>query len=141
MHAPDPDDFFRRYYARHRPAILTGLVNHWPASARWSLDHFAALLPDDPQVQVQTGREGDAAYEQRSEHHRTPMRWSRLLEMLRADPTTNDFYVTANNGGVNREALAPLWDELGELPGILAPGRLRRFLLDGPAWHDHALPP
>ena len=34
------------------------------------------------------------------------MRWRDVLAMLAEDPDTNDFYVTANNSGLNRKALA-----------------------------------
>jgi hypothetical protein len=119
-----PEDFFRDHWCRHRPVVLTGLVDHWPAMARWSLDHLARLVPAETQVEVQTGRAADADYELNSVAHKTMMAWGAVLDRLRADPTTNEFYITANNGTVNRKALAPIWTEIGPLPGYLTQSRM-----------------
>ncbi|MDQ3139231.1 MAG: cupin-like domain-containing protein, partial [Pseudomonadota bacterium] len=108
------DDFFRDYYAAHRPVIIAGLAGDWPAMARWSLDYFEATL-GDPEIEVQTGREANAAYEQDSIRHKQLMPLSQVLAMLRAPGETNDFYVTANNSGHNRAALARLWDDVGPI--------------------------
>ncbi len=118
---PSPEDFFQNFYLTNRPAILTGCIDHWPAMQRWTLGYFAQRC-GDPEVEVQAGRDLEANYEIRSASHKRRVRLSALLETLRSDPRTNDFYVTANNGGTNRQALAPLWDDIGPLPGILQPG-------------------
>lgn len=40
---PDADAFYRHHYEANRPAKLTGIVDHWPALARWSLDLSASM--------------------------------------------------------------------------------------------------
>ncbi|MFQ3594851.1 MAG: cupin-like domain-containing protein [Sphingomonadaceae bacterium] len=122
LHAPDPEHFFREHWCLLRPCVLTGLVDHWPARQLWSLDHFRSF--GNPDVEVQTARESDPDFEIRSPEHRTRMPWQQLLDLLAEDRTTNDFYVTANNGSVNRKALARLWDEIGPVPGFLAKNRM-----------------
>lgn len=117
-----PEAFFRDHWTTLRPVVLAGLVDHWPAMQLWSLDHFRTL--GDPQVEVQTGRERDPDFEANSPAHRTRMGWQALLDLLAADPFTNDFYVTANNGSVNRTALARLWDEIGPIPFFLETNRM-----------------
>ncbi|WP_448582692.1 cupin-like domain-containing protein [Thermaurantiacus sp.] len=117
-----PQTFFREHWCTLRPVILEGLVDHWPAMTRWSLDHFRSL--GNPEVEVQSGRESDPEFESNSPAHKTRMRWHALLDRLAADPTTNDFYMTANNGTVNRTALAALWEEIGPIPGYLAKNRM-----------------
>lgn len=117
-----PDRFFRDHWCTLRPVILEGLVDHWPAMARWSLDHFRKL--GNPEVEVQTGRERDPDFESNSPAHKTRMRWHDWLDRLAADPVTNDVYMTANNGTVNRKALDPLWDEIGPIPGFLEKNRM-----------------
>lgn len=135
-----PETFLKDHYAPQRPVVLTGLIDHWPAMRRWSLDHFAAL-PGDPEIEVQSGRDSDANYEINCRSHSRRMPLSAVLAMLRRDVATNDFYVTANNGGHNRAALAPLWDEIGDLPGYLSPEEGRDgFFWMGPRgtvtpWH------
>lgn len=129
---PQPDAFLRDHYAANRPAILTGMIDHWPARERWTLDHVAALA-GDPEIEVQTGRDDDPDYESRSDQHKQRMPLSALLDRLRSGAPGNDYYVTANNGGHNRAALAPLWTEVGDMPGFLAPDPARDgFLWMGP---------
>lgn len=113
-----PDDFFRDFYATHRPVLLEGMIDSWPAMERWSLDHFEALL-GDPLVQVQTRRESSPDYEVRSNQHREMLRFGEFVRRLRTTAPTNDFYLTANNNDENRATFAPLWEEVGEIPGIL----------------------
>jgi hypothetical protein len=122
LHAPEPERFFAEHWCSLRPCVLSGLVDHWPARQLWSLDHFRTF--GNPEVEVQTGRESDPDFEIRSPEHKTRMPWQALLDRLAADPTTNDFYVTANNGSVNRRALARLWSEIGPIPGYLEKNRM-----------------
>lgn len=126
---PSPQSFLRDHYATNRPIILTGMVDHWPARTQWTLDHIAATV-GNPEIEVQTGRESDPQYEVRSDKHKERMALSTLLNRLRSGEPSNDYYVTANNGGHNRVALAPLWNEIGDIPGFLSPEGIR----DGFFW-------
>jgi len=126
---PRPESFLRDHYAASRPAVLTGMIDHWPARTLWTLDHIGAIA-GDPEIEVQTGRESNPKYEIRSDRHKERMPLSALLDRLRSGEPSNDYYVTANNGGHNREALAALWSEIGDMPGFLAPDRTR----DGFFW-------
>ncbi len=110
--------FLNEHYTTLAPVVLTGLVDHWAARA-WTLESLATL--GNPEVEVQGERESDPEFELNSIAHKRQMRWHDVLARLRDDPETNDFYVTANNSGVNRKALAALWHDVGDLPGYLAP--------------------
>lgn len=138
-HGLPAEIFLTEHYVPQRPVLLTGLVDHWPARD-WTLERLAAL-PGNTEIEVQQGREADAEYEINSTAHKTLQPLSAVLARLRRDEPTNDFYVTANNSGHNRAALAPLWDEIGDIPGYLdrQPGR-DGFLWIGPRgtvtpWH------
>ncbi|WP_448578771.1 cupin-like domain-containing protein [Thermaurantiacus sp.] len=122
LERPEPEAFFRDFWTTLRPVVLTGLVDHWPAMRRWSLDHFRGL--GNPEIEVQWGRDADPDYEANSPAHKRRMGWQAWLDLLAGDPTTNDFYVTANNGSVNREALGALWEEIGPIPGYLEKNRM-----------------
>lgn len=124
----DADRFFEEHYARLAPVVLTGLTDHWPAR-RWTLETLAARV-GNPEIEVQWARAADPDFELNSIAHKKRMRWHAVLAMLADDPETNDFYVTANNGGVNRQALAALWQDFGDLPGYLG----RSPLGDGFFW-------
>lgn len=120
--ALSPETFFAEHYATLTPVLLTGLTDHWPGRA-WSLDDLAAKV-GNPEIEVQMDREADRDFELNSIRHKRRMRWHDILARLREDPDTNDFYVTANNGGLNRQALAPLWQDVGDLPGYLGKSHL-----------------
>lgn len=133
--------FFADHYRRHSPVIVTGLVDHWPAR-QWSLAYLEQLLGAMP-VRVQWNRESDSDYERNSDAHGTTRPFGEIAQRLRASETapTNDFYVTANNHAHNRQALAALYRDVGDMPDILAPpGGSAGFVWIGPRgtitpWH------
>lgn len=111
---PEPDAFYRHHYEANRPAKLSGIIDHWPALARWSLDHFAHAA-GDALVEAQVERERDPAYEQAKDDHRRLIRFGELIDWLRKDEASNDVYLTAYNSGTNAAALAPLWDDMAPI--------------------------
>lgn len=137
---PDPDHLLRHHYAAHRPAVIRGLVDHWPARTGWTLDAIAARLGETP-VRVQWNRESDPDYELKSRSLGASRPFSEIAERLRSNEPSNDFYVTANNAEDNREAFEPLRVDVGEIAGVLAPGSARDgFIWIGPngtvtPWH------
>src|SRR3546814_4538201 len=128
-------------YIGHRPAVIRGLVDHWPARSKWSLDAVAEALGDQP-VQLQWDRSRDPSYESNSNRHRVKKPFSEVAARLRSHEPSNDFYVTANNRDENRDVFAPLFGDVGEIPGILKRGGEREgFLWIGPRgtitpWHQ-----
>jgi hypothetical protein len=135
---PEADAFYHHHYEANRPAKLTGLIDHWPALARWSLDHFANV-GGDAVVEAQVERERDPDYELAKDDHRRLVRFGELIEWLRADTPSNDIYLTAYNSGTNAEALAPLWDDMAPI-ALLDPRPRDGFFWLGPRgtltpWH------
>lgn len=126
--APDPDFFYRHFYEANRPAKLTGLIDHWPALTRWSLDHFASVAGNGV-VEAQVERERDPDYELAKDDHRRRIRFGELIDWLRKDGPSNDIYLTAYNSGTNAAALAPLWDDMAPI-ALLDTSRTR----DGFFW-------
>lgn len=117
-----PETFFAEHYTTLTPVVLTGLTERWPGR-QWSLEALAERV-GNPEVEVQGEREADPDFELNSIAHKRRMRWHDVLARLRDEPETNDFYVTANNSGVNRKALDALWRDVGELPGYLGKSSL-----------------
>ena len=139
LDAPAPDIFYRHYYQMNRPAKLTGIVDHWPALARWSLDHFAATC-GAATVEAQVGRESDGDYELAKDAHRRLVRFAELIDWLRKDEASNDIYLTAYNSGTNAQALGALWDDLAPIDLLDARGDRDGFFWLGPRgtltpWH------
>jgi hypothetical protein len=124
----DPEHFYRHHYGANRPAKLSGLIDHWPALTRWSLDHFAAVAGDSV-VEAQVERERSPDYELAKDNHRRLVRFAELLDWLRKDEASNDIYLTAYNSGTNAAALSPLWDDMAPI-GLLDTARER----DGFFW-------
>ncbi|KTE28141.1 MULTISPECIES: cupin-like domain-containing protein [unclassified Sphingopyxis] len=111
---PDTELFYRHYYEANRPAKLTGIIDHWPALTRWSLDHFDAVAGNNV-VEAQVERERDPDYELDKDDHRRLVRFGELIDWLRKDEASNDIYLTAYNSGSNAAALAPLWDDMAPI--------------------------
>ena len=137
--AISPEAFYRDIYALNRPAKLTGLVDHWPAMTRWSLDHFAAMAGDRI-VEAQVQRESAADYELAKDAHRRGLRFADYVEWLRVDEPSNDVYLTAYNSGTNAVALAPLWKDIGDVAILERRSERDGFLWLGPRgtltpWH------
>jgi hypothetical protein len=113
------DRFFRDHYAAHRPVVVSGLADGWPAMKLWSSDYFEEKL-GEAIVEVQIGREANPAYERESFKLKQEMRFGDIIARLRGEEPTNDYYLTAKNGEHNRKALAPLWEDIGQIPGYLS---------------------
>ncbi|MFA9217979.1 MAG: cupin-like domain-containing protein [Sphingomonadaceae bacterium] len=113
-------DFYREFYQQNRPVLITDMVDDWPAMHQWNhqylKEHFGAA-----QVEVQASRSADPDYEINSVQHRHSMRFADFLDRIDAAGETNDVYMTANNGSVNRSALAGLWADIGRLPEYMDP--------------------
>ncbi|SNS67413.1 cupin-like domain-containing protein [Sphingopyxis indica] len=136
---PDPAPFYRHYYEANRPARLTGIVDHWPALTRWSLDHFEATC-GAATVEAQVERERDGDYELAKDAHRRLVRFAELIDWLRGDAASNDIYLTAYNSGTNAQALGPLWDDLAPVELLETRGNRDGFFWLGPRgtltpWH------
>ncbi|MDO9368303.1 MAG: cupin-like domain-containing protein [Sphingopyxis sp.] len=114
LDAVDPDLFYRHHYEANRPAKLTGLIDHWPALARWSLDHFARVA-GHAVVEAQVERERSPDYELAKDDHRRLVRFDELIDWLGKDEASNDIYLTAYNSGTNAAALGALWDDMAPI--------------------------
>jgi hypothetical protein len=113
-------EFFEEYYHQNRPVIITGMLDDWPARTKWSLDYFREAY-GDRDVEVQMGRESDENYEVNGPKHKKLMPFREYVDMVESAGRTNDFYMTANNGSHNREALAGLWEDIPVIDEYLDP--------------------
>jgi hypothetical protein len=124
----DPADFFKNYYAANWPVVLTGMVDHWPALSKWSLDYLAKKV-GEATVELQAQRMAAEDYELAKDRHRRTLPMSAVIDAIRQADESNDFYITAYNDTTNKQTLAPLWDDIGDL-AILRPSTER----DGFFW-------
>lgn len=103
---PRAEEFFRRYWAAHRPVVLTDLARGWPAR-RWTPATLRARLGRE-RVEVTTGREADPRYDANFRAHRSRMTLARFLDRVEAAGVSNDLYMVSNNRTMRRRAFAAL---------------------------------
>jgi hypothetical protein len=123
--------FLDEHYRRNEPVIITGMLDDCVAREKWTYDYLIGQL-GGREVEVQFGREADPNYEMNSSSHRRRMPFGEYVAMVRDSGPTNDFYMTANNDGRNREALQELMADLPPLAEYLERGR-GGFFWFGPA--------
>lgn len=128
------EEFFTRYYFGHRPVVLQGLMEEWPARQRWSLDYFLERCGES-EVEIMTGRDANPNHAFEHERHRATVRMAEFVRMLREAGETNDFYMVPRNENWQREGLRLLREDVRAPQGIIdpaiAPGMMT--LLLGPA--------
>lgn len=127
----DPEQFFAEYYHRNMPVKLTGLVDHWPAMDKWSLDFLAGKM-GGTMIELQGQRQSRDDYEIASNELKRNVTFADFVAALRRTDSSNDFYITANNDTVNKQALAPLWEDVGEISLLKPTGANDGFFWMGP---------
>ncbi|GJJ00973.1 aspartate beta-hydroxylase [Duganella rhizosphaerae] len=124
-------EFLEQHYHRNLPVIITGMLDDCAARSKWTLEYLSEQL-GERMVEVQFGRSADPDYEMNSQSHKRRMRFGEYVDLVRDSGHTNDFYMTANNDGQNRESLQELMADAPPLPEYLnAEGR--GFFWFGPA--------
>lgn len=104
--------FYHDHYKANKPLHFP---LRWPAHNLWSIDRFRRLIGDNTLVEVQTDRAKDANFEINSNLHKCRVKFRDFVRALDRGPD-NDVYMTAQNAAMNREALAPVWAEVGPMP-------------------------
>ncbi len=104
-------EFYEQYYCRNRPVIITGMLDVWPALARWTPNYLKSTY-GHLEVEVQFGRSQDPDYEINSNVHKKRMPFAEYVDLVNNGQASNDFYMTANNSGHNGQVLKPLWADV-----------------------------
>jgi ribosomal protein L16 Arg81 hydroxylase len=128
------EEFFTRYYFGHRPVVLQGLMDDWPALGRWSLDYFREHC-GDIEVEIMSGRNANPNHAFEHERHRATVRMAQFVRMLEEAGETNDFYMVPRNENWRREGLSLLRKDVRAPSGIIDPALdpTMMTLLLGPA--------
>ncbi len=115
---PSRQEFLDQFYSQNRPVIIEGAMDDWPARTRWTPDYFKRRL-GDRLVEVQANRNTDPDYEMNSAKHKKEMRFGDYVDLVESSAATNDYYITANNDGKNKENLKELWEDIILFPDYL----------------------
>ncbi len=123
VHRLSRQAFLDDFYSQNRPVVIEGALDHWPALTRWTADNLKKRFGDRI-VEVQFGRAATTDYEINSTRHKRAIPFADYVELVETAGPTNDYYMTANNSGKNKEALAEVWNDI--IP-------LQDYLCDDPA--------
>jgi len=119
---PTPAELFAGPWASGTPFVVTDLVPRWPAFGRWSPADLRARF-GDVEIEASTNREADPHYDIRFSRHAERMRLDAFVDRVLARPHSNDIYLIANNHNLERDRLAPLFDDIVQ-PAYLDPSRV-----------------
>ena len=126
-----PARFFEDFYAANRPVVLKGLIDHWPALTKWSLGYLAEKV-GEAVVELQAQRTAADDYEIAKDHHKRVLPMRAVVDAIRYTDATNDFYVTAYNDTTNKQTLAALWEDVGDVSILRPTGHRDGFFWLGP---------
>ena len=116
-HKLAPEAFLNEHYTPLRPAVLTGLVDDWPAITRWNIDYLETKIGRQTKTEVQKGRSSTQNFEVEKLKYKTSIPFGEFADLLRSGTSTNDMYVTANNGAGNRAVFDPVWSDFTQIDG------------------------
>jgi hypothetical protein len=112
------NEFLDNYYALNRPVVMTGAMDNWPAMTKWTADELKRRFGDRT-VSVQANRNSDPNFEINSAKLRSEMTFGEFVDITETAGETNNYYITANNSGKNKDALKELWDDIVLFPEYL----------------------
>ncbi|MBJ6761438.1 cupin-like domain-containing protein [Myxococcaceae bacterium JPH2] len=114
------EEFFARYYFGHRPVVLQGMMEDWPARTQWTLkslrERFGHVV-----IEVMTGRDANPDHASQYERHRTQMTFAEYVRRVEAGGETNDHYMVPRNDNWRREGLQALTKDVRAPRGIIDP--------------------
>lgn len=98
---PRADEFFRRYWAAHRPVVLDDATRGWPALRKWTPAFFRRRFGRET-IEITDRREADPDYDANFQAHRKRVRMDRFIDRVLAAGASNDFYMVSNNHTMTR---------------------------------------
>ncbi len=130
---PAAEDFFRHYWAPHRPVVFTDATARWPALGKWTPEFFRTKL-GKVRIEITDGREADPRYDQNHDAHRKPIRMDRFIERVLTAGVSNDLYMVAHNNTMTRPPFRALLADVKPPADLFQPLEARQTSLwIGPA--------
>jgi len=127
-------EFLDNYYAKNTPIILTDIIKNWKALERWTPAYLRRHY-GEAKVEIQAGRDADPEYELNLERHRKTVKFAEYIDWVISGQETNDYYMVANNGNLDRPEMKGLLNDIEICTEYLDPNetRGRIFFWFGPA--------
>jgi hypothetical protein len=112
---PDRETFLDKYWSASQPMVIKNFAHDWPAMQKWDLDYFETNFGDE-EVEIQTGRETDPDFELNSSIHKTKVKLKEYIALIKDNPISNDYYMTANNHTLKNNKFKKILEDAGSLP-------------------------
>jgi ribosomal protein L16 Arg81 hydroxylase len=127
-------DFLENYYAKNTPLILTDITQNWAALSRWNPEYLKEKY-GEVEIEVQSDRNSDQQYEINIEEHRKKMRMEDYVNTIVNSGVSNNHYMVANNGNIQKTGLRSLLNDIEIFPEYLNPQNIDGtcFFWFGPA--------
>jgi hypothetical protein len=117
-------EFYEHYYFPNRPVVVGGLIKDWTAPLLWTPEYFAEKY-GNCEVEITSGRNGDPKYEENFRRHRSKIRMTDYVRMVREGGETNDYYLVAQNHVLSRPEFRELYDHFRCPEGFLDSSKLQ----------------
>ncbi|TYQ31237.1 cupin-like domain-containing protein [Pseudanabaena sp. UWO310] len=127
-------DFLENYYTKNIPLILTGITKNWSALSLWNPQYLQDRF-GHVEIEAQSDRNSDRLYEINIDKHRRKMQMTDYVNNVINGGATNNYYMVANNGNIQKTALRSLLDDIEVFPEYLDPQKIdgNCFFWFGPA--------
>lgn len=132
IHRPSREEFLDAYYALNRPVVIQGAFDDWAARTEWTGENLKRRF-GDRRVEVQGNRDKSPNYEIDQVKFRQEMSFGEFVDITETAGQTNNYYITANNSGKNKEALKEVWGDIKLLPYLKEDPANNGFFWFGPA--------
>lgn len=126
------EEFYEKYYFMNRPVLLKGVMSNSSAVRTWTPEFFAERY-GSVRVELTADRNLDPEYEWKFKETVQGVTLGELVDRLRREPESNDYYLVARNMFFDQPALAHLRKDLQPPADIIdqndyAPGTMKLWL-------------
>jgi len=127
-------EFLENYYCKNIPLIFPSIAKNWSAISKWNPEYLHEKY-GEVEIEVQSDRNSDRLYEINVDQHRKKMRMADYARTVVNGGATNNYYMVANNGNIEKTDLRGLLEDIEMFPEYLDPTNINgtTFFWFGPA--------
>jgi hypothetical protein len=111
-------DFLENYYSKNVPLLFTDIAKNWTALSLWNPEYLKENY-GNVEIEVQADRNSDRLYEMNIDQHRRKMLMGEYINDVVNGGETNNYYMVANNGNIEKTALRGLVEDIEIFPEYL----------------------